>query len=918
MRKIIQKKTAFIVFILSMLFMTINTDAQSNNCAANNTGFSLVEITGRKLILKKRNPDGSLMPSVPFVINGICWSPASKTTNTSINDPNNVYIRRVEFLNWHQVDIPLIKRMNANTIRTFMDFGEGDTTKNILDKLYCNDIMVIMTVDDAINDTARIRRIVQANKNHPAILMWMIGNEWNINRYYGVASSVLNAAQRTQVAAALIKSLDPNHPVAAGYGDIDINDEGRRLEDTKNYVNNICTAVDVWGLNIYRGSSFGALFFQWKSITGKPMFLSEYGTDAFRSDNANPSPTGHVDEQMQANWDITLWKEIYRNCSAHHPANTTLGGTAFSLTDEWWKVPPFNSQETGGYAGPFPDGFSNEDYPGILDIDRKKRAAYDTLRAGFHPSYNVPASSIVFKAESAGYNVPGTSNGFAVFYKGLSVIYNGGGELNRGFNVVTIDTANGQLLTLPRYYDTWATATTGSEMRKMLQFLDSLPNGTLVMLAVRDEAGLTGLPPTCNPLPYTWVDSCYNALTALGSALIRNYCFRNSWAMVSVKGEGTARMEQLADSMVALAQTTVNLPPTANPPSLPLAPVLAMPQCNIQISDSSARLIWNKTDGAVSYRVQASEDSLFISNLINATIPDTSIQFNNLGNQKTYFWRVGAINAAGNGRWSCTGKFSVRIKPIATVIPAIINLPADTLKINYRFFNALNAGNNFIVQVTDTSGNAATYYALASIADNTRAGIFKIVLVGNTICSKKYRVRVLSTSPADTSDNSNFYEVINKPPKPVITQNATQLISSADSGNQWIADYTAIIGATGKTYQPIVSGRYRVLVAKNNCVSDTSDPVNFMLPVITDTTRQGGGILIYPNPFTSQITIVNNDSAKKLALHVYDITGRLLMRQNITVRHYIINTAKWPGGAYLILLTDLNGNETIKKRFIKQ
>ncbi len=127
--------------------------------------------------------------------------------------------------------------------------------------------MVIMTVDDAINDTSRVTAAVNFYKNHPAVLMWMLGNEWNINRYYGVASSVTDAAQRTQTAAALIKSLDSNHPVSTSYGDIDIDGDGLRLADTQHYVNDVAPSVDIWGLNIYRGPSFGTLFAQWASIS---------------------------------------------------------------------------------------------------------------------------------------------------------------------------------------------------------------------------------------------------------------------------------------------------------------------------------------------------------------------------------------------------------------------------------------------------------------------------------------------------------------------------------------------------------------------------------------------------------------------------------------------------------------------------
>ena len=56
-----------------------------------------------------------------------------------------------------------------------------------------------------------VRRVVEAYKDHPAILMWAIGNEWDINYYYGKFASGLDAADFTERAAQLIKSIDNNH-----------------------------------------------------------------------------------------------------------------------------------------------------------------------------------------------------------------------------------------------------------------------------------------------------------------------------------------------------------------------------------------------------------------------------------------------------------------------------------------------------------------------------------------------------------------------------------------------------------------------------------------------------------------------------------------------------------------------------------
>lgn len=369
-------------------------------------GPSIVHVVGHQLMVQKRNPDGSLSPSQPYTIRGVVWSPASKDTNTSPSDPNNATVRRPEFAKWAVTDVPLMAGMNANTVRLFIDPGFdatlGPAGLQTLDALYARGIMVIMTVDDAINSTSRITSAVSYYKNHPAILMWMLGNEWNINRYYGVASSVSDAAQRTETAAALIKSLDTNHPVSTSYGDIDIDSNGLRLADTQHYVNDVVPSVDIWGLNIYRGSSFGTLFAQWASISTKPMFLGEFGTDAFFSSCARSnSPNGALDERTQEEWDLALWNEIAANLSAADSSNVTLGSVVFELSDEWWKVGPPGAQQTSGFllVNGHPDDFANEEYFGVADIDRNPRAVYYGLRRAFaagSPGISLPHSRVDF------------------------------------------------------------------------------------------------------------------------------------------------------------------------------------------------------------------------------------------------------------------------------------------------------------------------------------------------------------------------------------------------------------------------------------------------------------------------------------------------------------------------------------------
>jgi len=51
-------------------------------------------------------------------------------------------------------------------------------------------------------------------------------------------------------------------------------------------------------------------------------------------------------------------------------ADICIGGTVFEFTDEWWKdTDPWSHDNYGGYTtNTHPDGFSNEEYWGLISL----------------------------------------------------------------------------------------------------------------------------------------------------------------------------------------------------------------------------------------------------------------------------------------------------------------------------------------------------------------------------------------------------------------------------------------------------------------------------------------------------------------------------------------------------------------------
>lgn len=181
----------------------------------------------------------------------------------------------------------------------------------------------------------------------------------------------------------------------------------------------------------------------------------------------------------------------------------------------------------------------------------------------FHRS---PVRLLRVMARSAGATVPGSSwhYGFAAFYvEGWEKSFKRGGDgKGRGFNVAAIEVTTGRLLDAIMNFDTWNDPV--GQISKMDDFLNRQPNGTLLLIAVGDEAGLTEshLSP-CVPRSGVYADkraALIQALKALGSTLIDQYCYSDSWAMIAIKGEGKARAEQLGKGVEVCLTDAIEVP----------------------------------------------------------------------------------------------------------------------------------------------------------------------------------------------------------------------------------------------------------------------------------------------------------------------------------------------------------------------
>ncbi|OGX26389.1 MAG: hypothetical protein A2787_10285 [Omnitrophica WOR_2 bacterium RIFCSPHIGHO2_01_FULL_48_9] len=181
----------------------------------------------------------------------------------------------------------------------------------------------------------KFRNYVRQFKNHPAILFWTIGNEDNLHlrdavhaqQFYSLVNEMAQEAHLEEGLAA--------HPVAAVSGDLGFIGQAGVADDAS------VPALDLWGMNVYRGASFGNLFTNYAAVSQKPLWISEFNSDdAWHTTDLQNPHIGYEDQNAQALTTYLLWQEIQQNYNSVLN-RVTIGGSVMAFGDEWWQPDPW-------------------------------------------------------------------------------------------------------------------------------------------------------------------------------------------------------------------------------------------------------------------------------------------------------------------------------------------------------------------------------------------------------------------------------------------------------------------------------------------------------------------------------------------------------------------------------------------------
>ena len=323
----------------SILFVLVTVFLLACEKTTNNT----VRIDAQKIVVNDR----------PYIIKGICYHPVPKGSNkrsfTSIDQ-----------------DLSLMVEAGINTIRVYAPIDDVA----ILDKIHAAGIKLIVGFgynQGGIFDIASgsLLDYVTKYKTHPAILFWELGNEYNYHPEW-FDGNINNWYTTLEKTAQMIHALDANHPVSTAHGEIPTQ---KVLKENP--------SIDVWGVNVYRWDLPGSLIAEWKSRSTKPLYFSEAGADSYMAIEKDGYAAGE-NQKAQADATETILNQLFED------PEIVSGVTLFSFTDGWWKAGNPNQQDVGGWApnssGVPYDGAPNEEYWGIVDIERNKKEAFYVLQ----------------------------------------------------------------------------------------------------------------------------------------------------------------------------------------------------------------------------------------------------------------------------------------------------------------------------------------------------------------------------------------------------------------------------------------------------------------------------------------------------------------------------------------------------------
>lgn len=240
-----------------------------------------------------------------------------------------------------------LKRAGGNSVRTWGVENAG----KVLDEAHKRGLTVTIGIwlgherhgfsynnaDQVFEQYDKARKAIERFKNHPALLMWGIGNEME-GYEKGDNAAIWSAINNI---ASLAKKLDPNHPTMTVLAEIG----GDKVKN----VHRLCPDIDIVGINSYGGAATLADRYA-KAGGTKPFVVTEFGP---AGQWESPKTAWSAAFEPTSDQKAEAYRKIYKGTIAAKPL--CLGSYAF--------IWGHKQEATATWFGLFlPDGSST---PGI-------------------------------------------------------------------------------------------------------------------------------------------------------------------------------------------------------------------------------------------------------------------------------------------------------------------------------------------------------------------------------------------------------------------------------------------------------------------------------------------------------------------------------------------------------------------------
>ncbi len=279
-----------------------------------------------------------------------------------------------------QTHLEDLVKHGGNAIRTW----DGEGIEELLDRAHELGVAVCVGIwlgherhgfdyddpESKARQLEKVERIVRAHRDHPAVLMWGVGNEVELE-----TDNWEKAFRSVEDAAKLIKSLDPHHPTMAVLAEV--------YNGKAAMVQRMCPSIDIIGVNAYGGASSVPRRLLEEGYDG-PYVIPEFG------------PTGHW-ESASTDWGAPIeptstvkarqYAERYEQAVRSEIPGRSLGSFVFlwgdkqETTSTWFGMFLRTGEKVGavdeiskGWTGKWPENRSPVIAAVTSGLDRKRVA----------------------------------------------------------------------------------------------------------------------------------------------------------------------------------------------------------------------------------------------------------------------------------------------------------------------------------------------------------------------------------------------------------------------------------------------------------------------------------------------------------------------------------------------------------------